>query len=250
MGRLRHRHARRRGRRRDDNRGHAAQQHSGNDDRRGAPQEAAGCARTVSRRRRVLGRRRAGQAGSNSMRSSMPAFADSNAFLRRQASTSFLRSTRTICAPRCRSSRGGASRCSCMPNYPQFFSSMAAGATHSTYQSYLSTRPPEAEVAAIDLMVAARRPSFTRGFTSSMWRAPRQSRPLRAPGGGRVDHRRDLPALPDLFGGRDSRTARPSSSARRQFATRGIATRCGRRWLASGRDRSDRDRPFAVAAQR
>ncbi len=36
---------------------------------------------------------------------------------------------------------------------PTFLLGMAAGANHQTYQSYQSTRPPDAEVAAIDLMV-------------------------------------------------------------------------------------------------
>jgi allantoinase len=50
-----------RGRWRDDGRRHAAEQRAGDDDGSGARGEADGSARPVSRRRRVLGRRRAWQ---------------------------------------------------------------------------------------------------------------------------------------------------------------------------------------------
>ncbi len=61
LGGLRTRDPRRRGRRRDDARGHAAQQHSGDDDGCRPRAEARRRARAMSRRRGLLGRRRAWQ---------------------------------------------------------------------------------------------------------------------------------------------------------------------------------------------
>ena len=122
MGRLRHGDARGGGRRRDDDRRHAAQQRAGDDERGGARDEAGGGARTVSRGRRVLGRRRAGQCGRarrprGRRRPRLQVFP--GAVRRRRISSG---RTNAICAARCRSWRAAAcpllvhaewSRCHC-----------------------------------------------------------------------------------------------------------------------------------------
>ena len=183
MGRLRHRDARRGGRRRDDDRRHAAQLR-------------------FRRRRRSRRSTRSGTAARGHCHVDVAFWGGvvpGNAGELDALVDAGVRGFKCFLAPSgvdefpavdeddlraraCRSSRGEASRCSCMLELtrPAFSALGRTAATHPTYQSYLSTRPPEAEVAAIELMVRLARPSSARAFTSSMWRARRRSRPSRA----------------------------------------------------------------------
>ena len=148
------------GRRRDDDRRHAAEQHSGDDDVSSARGEAGRGARAVSCRRRRSGAASCPATRRSSTRWSTPASAGSSASWCRRASTSSRGRARPISGARCRSSRAAACRCSSTPNRR---TSWIAGGhigpplrddrSSASYTTYLATRPPEAEVEAIRMMV-------------------------------------------------------------------------------------------------
>ena len=161
----------------------------------------------MSRRRRVLGRRRARQRRAISNRWRAPACWASSASSAHPASTSSRTSANPICARRCRSWRPRACRCWRTRNGRRCCASPIRRADPRRYATWLATRPPAAEHAAIELLdrLAGARRGARSHRPSGVGRRTAGDRQRRAP--RRDDHRRDLSALPDVLRRRDRRPA-------------------------------------------
>ena len=129
-------------------------------------------ARADPGRRRVVGRRGAGQRGASCARCSTPARSASNASWSTPASPSSAISTQSDCDEALRAlARTATRRCSCTPSCAEHLHDGAHGDPRS-YARYLASRPREAEDAAIELVYAddathrrarAHRPPLVRG---------------------------------------------------------------------------------------
>ena len=103
-----------------------------------------------------------------------------------------------------------------------------------SYAGFLASRPAAAEESAIGRLIAARPATPGRGVhVVHLADGRRAADAAGGPGRGRADHRRDLPALPDL---------RRRAGARRRDGVQVLpadprggrtATRCGRRWATA-----------------
>ena len=219
--------------------------------REGVRGEARGGEGAVRGRRRVLGRRRAGQSRASSPGSSPTACAASSASSSTPASPSSAGSARPTSRRRCRSSRASACRCSCHAEVAGPIDAVAAqlaAADPRRYATYLASRPPAAEEQAIALVTRlcretarahARRPSLGGERVAA---APRRARR------GPAAHRGDVPALPALHRRgdprrRDAVQVRAADPRRRE--PRGAVGRARRR-----RARPRRERSLAVHARR
>ena len=161
------------------------------DHARGVRGEARGGARPVRGRRRVLGRRRAGQRGASSPGWSPTACAASSASssTRGVAEFGWVGEARAG-ARRCRSSPGSACRCSSTPRSRARSTPRRAQLAHAdprAYATYLASRPPAAEEQAIALVTAAvpRRPARARTSSITRRRARCRCCARRAPRGCR-----------------------------------------------------------------
>ena len=199
LGRLRARDAGGGGRRRHDARGHAAQQHSADDDRRRrSKRKRARRGGAVSRRRRVLGRRRARQRRGRSSRSPAPACSGSSAFSVPSGVDEFqhvteadLREALPVLA------RLGLPLLA-HAELPATLREPARRRILATYATWLASRPPDGEHAAIELLIRLAR-EYRRARAHRPSRVGRtRCRARRRARRGVADHRRDLPALPDV----------------------------------------------------
>ena len=174
-----HATTRRRGGRRHDARRHAAQQHPADDRRRGTGGEAARRGGAVPCRRRVLGRRRARQQRASSSRSPVPACSASSVSCRRPAWRSSRTSAKRTCARRCRCSRELGLPLLAHAEWPALLRDPSARPDGS-YATWLASRPPASELAAIDCSCGWRA-TTARASTSSIWRRPTRCRRFARP---------------------------------------------------------------------
>ncbi len=124
----------------------------------------------------------------------------------------------------CSRSRRSAGCCWCTPRTP---TPSAPAPSGLDYAGFAASRPPEAEVAAIEAVVAASRATGCRVHVVHLAAAAGAARRPRRPGGGRPGHRGDLPALPHADRAPTRPTATRPSSAARPCATTPTATGSG-----------------------
>ena len=156
MGRLRHRHPRRSRRRLHHADRHAAQLPAGDDDRRRSRSQARRRPGSMPRGLGRVGWRFRTTTRTTSNPSPAPASAASNASSPNPASTASPASTRPNSASPPRTSPAPACRSSSTPNCPSPSTAPArelASADWRRYETWLRSRPDEAEVEAIRLMI-------------------------------------------------------------------------------------------------